>query len=492
MTSMKQYLYGLLGTSFALINLAAFQIQQSQSGPVPPVQNSENFSSIQLVAAQTILYVDPKRGIDSASTGQDPNNPLKTITAALEKAQPGTVIQLAPGRYSAGEMFPLNLKAGVILRGEETNHGEGVVITGGGQHISRSWAAQNVTILAGENTEIRGITVTNPNTRGTGIWVENTSPLIQNNTFVNNNREGVFVSGNGAPLIENNQFMYNGGNGISVTRQASGEIKGNTFIDTGFALAIGHDSTPLILNNQIRQNRIGLVITQNARPTLQGNLIENNSEYGMAVIAQAEPEVAANNIFRNNERENWLVSRQPQGMPPLPEANDSTNGTTNSWNRTTTTTAAAFFSCQPYGDGFATIAQGSMASIPQPMIVWKTYEFDAPENRCVQSTEKLNQLVVANGGKLDKMMFATGRVNNDKAVCLVTDVYESCQPKNMVFKLSQQNADNSAEVLRRLIGFTIQGGGNPVQEVGPEAIAPLRPVSENLQPELGLWFVELP
>jgi len=489
---MKQYLYGLLGTSFALINIAAFQIQQSQSGAVPPVQNSENLSAIQLVAQQTILYVDPKRGIDSASSGKDQNNPLKTITAALEQAQPGTVIQLAPGRYSAGEMFPLNLKPGVILRGEETNHGEGVVITGGGQHISRSWAAQNVTILADENTEIRGITVTNPNTRGTGIWVENTNPLIRNNTFVNNNREGVFVSGTGAPVIENNQFMYNGGNGISVTRQASGEIKGNIFIDTGFALAIGHDSTPLILNNQIRQNRIGLVITQNARPTLQGNLIENNSEYGMAVIAQAEPEVAANNIFRNNERENWLVSRQPQGMPPLPEANGSTNGTTNSWNGTTMTTAATFFSCQPYGDGFATIAQGSMASIPQPMIIWKTYEFDAPENRCIQSTEKLNQLVVANGGKLDKMMFATGRVNNDKAVCLVTDVYESCQPKNMVFKLSQQNADNSAEVLRRLIGFTIQGGGNPVQEVGPEAIAPLRPVSENLQPELGLWFVELP
>lgn len=488
---MKQYLYGLIGTSFALVNLAAVQMPQSQSEPIPLVQNSENLSSIQLVAAQTILYVDPKRGIDSVGSGKDPSNPLKTITAALEKAQPGTVIQLAPGRYSAGEIFPLNLKPGVILRGEEINHGEGVVITGGGQHISRSWAAQNVTILAGENTEIRGITVTNPNTRGTGIWVENTSPLIRNNTLVNNNREGIFVSGTGAPIIENNQFMYNGGNGISVTRQAKGEIKGNIFIDTGFALAIGHDSTPLILNNQIRQNRIGLVITQNARPILQGNLIENNSEYGMAVIAQAEPEVAANNIFRNNEKENWLVSRQPQGMPPLPE-NGNTNSSTSSWNQTHTTTATTFFSCQPYGDGFATIAQGSMASIPQPMIIWRNHEFDAPENRCIQTTEKLNQLVSANGGQLDKMMFATGRVNNDKAVCLVTDVYESCQPKNMVFKLSQANADNSAEVLRRLIGFTIQGGGNPVQELGPEAIAPLRPVSENLQPEPGLWFVELP
>lgn len=482
---MKQGLYGILGTSLALLSVSYFQIQKDRWWQVPTARAqsqvqeslSSTWSSTNLVAQQTILYVDPKRGLDSTNRGTDPNQPLKTITVALEKAQPGTVIQLAPGRYNAGEMFPLNLKSGVTLRGDETGLGQGVIITGGGQHISRSWAAQNVTILAQENTEIRGITVTNSNTRGTGIWVENTNPVIINSTFVNNNREGIFVSGTGSPVIENNQFMYNGGNGISVTRQATGEIRGNIFTDTGFALAIGHDSRPIVSNNQIRQNRIGLVITQNARPILQGNLIENNSEYGIAAIAQAEPEVADNNIFRNNERENWLVSRQPQGTPPLP--------TTNS-----VTTVATAFSCEPYGDGFATIARGPMAAIPQPMIVWKTREFDVPENRCMESTQRLNQLVGENGGKLDKMLFATGRVNNDKAVCLVKDVYESCQPKNMVFKLSRENANNSAEVLRRLIGFTVQGGGNPVQELGPEAIAPLSPVSDNLQPELGLWFIE--
>jgi len=484
---MKQYLFTLLGTSLALINVSIFPIQPHQWGQFPPAQAQENLSPINVVAQQTILYVDPKRGVDTASAGQDPNTPLKTITAALEQARSGTVIQLAPGRYSAGEMFPLNLKPGVTLRGDETGQGEGTIVTGGGQHISPSWAAQNVTILAGENTEIRGITVTNPNTRGTGIWVENTNPVISQNTFVNNNREGVFVSGTGSPLIENNQFMYNGGNGVSVTRQASGVIRNNTFIDTGFALAIGHDSTPLISNNQISQNRIGLVVTQNARPILQGNVIENNSEYGIAAIAQAQPEVADNNIVRNNERENWLVSRQPQGTPPLPETTSVTTSSTATPSTFTSTSTA--FSCEPYGNGFATIAQGSVAAIPQPIIVWKTREFDAPESRCMQSTQRLNQLVIENGGQLDKMLFATGRVNNDKAICLVSDVYQSCQPNNMVFKLSQENANNPAEVLRRLIGFTVEGGGNPVQESGSEAIAPLSPVSQNLQPELGLWFV---
>jgi parallel beta-helix repeat protein len=483
---MKQRLVSILGTSLALLTVSTFQIQQNQWGKLSSAQAEENWSSMNVVAQQTILYVDPKRGIDATNTGQDPNNPLKTITVALEKAQPGTIVQLAPGRYSAGEMFPLNLKPGVTIRGDETRVGEGVIITGGGQYISRSWAAQNVTILAEENTEILGVTVTNPNTRGTGIWVENSNPVIRNSTFVNNNREGIFVSGTSAPLIENSQFMYNGGNGISVTRQATGEIRGNIFIDTGFALAIGHDSSPLISHNQIRQNRIGLVVTQNARPVLQGNLIENNSEYGIAAIAQAEPQVADNNTLRNNERENWLVSRQPQGVPPLPQT--ETDSTAARFNPTSTSSTS--FSCQPYGDGFATIAQGSIASIPQPMIIWKSREFNSPESRCMESTQRLNKLVVENGGQIEKMLFATGRVNNNKAVCLVNDVYESCQPKNMVFKLNRQNANNPAEVLRRLIGFTVQGGGNPVQELGPEAIAPLSPVSEHLQPELGLWFVD--
>lgn len=435
---------------------------------VPTVQPNLN-------TQQRVIYVDPKRGNDSVSAGQSEANALRTITAALERSQAGTVIQLAPGRYHAGEVFPLKLQPGVILRGDESGRGDGVVITGGNTHLSRIWAGQNITILAGESSQILGVTVTNPNPYGTGVWIENANAIVKNSTFTNNNREGIFVSGTAQPIIENNQFMYNGGNGISVTKESKGEIRRNVFQDTGFALAIGHNAAPVVAGNHIHQNRIGIVVTQAARPILEGNIIENNSDYGLVAIAESQPQIAASNTFRGNERENQLIARNPQGIPPTP---DEPSGV-----------QRAYFTCEPYGTNYATVAQQGYASIPQAMIVWKSSEVDLPENRCNEVTQKLNQKVTAYGGQLHKMLFATGRVNNDRVICLVKDLQDSCQPDNMLFTLSGFNASDPTQVLRQLIAFSVEGKGNPVQEFGEEAIAPLESVAHNLQPALGLWFV---
>lgn len=472
---MNKLTYPILLTTLALVSVSGITL----SGERPWRDSSKTLAQpttrTEAIAQQRILYVDPKRGTDSASAGTQAGNPLRTITAAIERSQPGTVIQLAPGRYNAGENFPLKLKSGVALKGDESNKGENVIITGGDSHLSRIWASQNITILAENNSQILGVTVTNPNPFGTGIWIENATVTVQNSTFINNNREGIFVSGTAKPLIESSQFMYNGGNGISVTREARGEIRGNLFQDTGFGLAIGHDSAPVVAQNQIRQNRVGVVVTQAARPVLQGNTIENNTDYGLVAIAQSAPQIASNNTFRGNERENQLIARSPQGIPPTPEEPQSTD--------------RAYFTCEPYGSSYATVAQQGYASIPQAMIVWNSYEFDAPETRCQEVTEKLNQMVSSYGGQLENMLFATGRVNNNKVVCLVRDLQESCQPSNMLFNLSGYNASNPAEVLRRLVAFSVQGKGNPVQEFGEEAIAPLEAVAQGLRPELGLWFV---
>lgn len=473
---MKKLTVAFLATTLAWLGTSALTIGGADGLQAGELRLQGNSLRSQTIAQQRIIYIDPKRGTDTAGAGENVDNPLRTITAALEIVESGTTLQLAPGRYSAGEIFPLKLKPGVILRGNEARQGEGVVIVGSGRHLSRTWAGQNVTILAERNSQILGVTVTNTETRGTGVWVEDANPTIRNSTFVNNNREGIFISGQSQPVIENNNFMYNGGNGISVTREASGEIRGNLFHDTGFGLAIGHTASPIVANNQIRQNRIGIVVTQAARPTLSENIIENNSDYGLVAIAQAQPKIAANNIFRGNERENQLIARQPQGTPPTPAA--------------TSNQRATVFTCEPYSNSFATVVQKGKSSIPQAMIIWENAQFKSPESRCQDVTQRLNSLVAQKGGKLDKMLFATGRVNNDKVVCLVNSIQESCQPNNMLFQLSGANASNPAEVLRRLIAFSVKGGGNPVQEAGEEAIAPLAPVAERLQPELGLWFVD--
>lgn len=262
------------------------------------------------VPVSAIIHVNSATGADSArGTGNTEAAPYRTITYALSQAQPNTVIQLAPGSYTekTGEVFPLAIKQGVTLRGDESTKGQTTTITGGGRYISPTFARQNITVRAEKDSAIIGVTLTNPNTRGTGLWIESTNPIVKNNTFTNSNREGIFVTGTATPKIEANVFTKNGGNGISMTRSAQGEIRNNLFQNTGFGLAIGDTSSPLVAENQINQNTDGMIISDDARPMLRNNVIENNLREGVVAIINAQPDLgtvesAGKNIIRSNGR----------------------------------------------------------------------------------------------------------------------------------------------------------------------------------------------
>ncbi|MEB3336486.1 MAG: DUF1565 domain-containing protein, partial [Leptolyngbyaceae bacterium] len=230
-----------------------------------------SFKLSQIPASAKVVYVNPAFGSDSPGAGESADAAYRTITYALQQVQGLTVIRLAAGSYSrqTGEVFPLVTKPGVILQGDESSKGQTVLLIGGGDYVSPTFAKQNITIRAETNSEIRGITITNPNTRGTAVWIESSNPTISNNTFANSLRDGVFVTGTATPKIEANVFTKNSGNGVSVARSAQGEIRNNLFQSTGFGIAVGGTATPLIEGNQILQNQVGVVVSNAARPILR-------------------------------------------------------------------------------------------------------------------------------------------------------------------------------------------------------------------------------
>lgn len=267
----------------------------------------------------TIVYVNPVLGKDEPSAGLRKGLPYRTITYALQQAKPRTTIQLDPGSYTpeSGEKFPLVLKSEVVVQGDDSTQGATSVIIGGGPHTSPTFGNQNVTILAANNATISGVSVTNPNKRGTGMWIESKSPVIRKSTFKDNKREGIFVTGIptafnpdvAKPTIENSIFTNNSANGISIAKQAQGQIRNNFFRQTGFGLVIGGTATPLITNNTITENRSGIVISDSARPVLRNNRFENNTENGIVVsgFSQAQPDLGTvgspgENIFSGNGR----------------------------------------------------------------------------------------------------------------------------------------------------------------------------------------------
>ncbi|MEN9201954.1 MAG: DUF1565 domain-containing protein [Thermostichus sp. DG02_2_bins_29] len=252
------------------------------------------------------IFVDAAKGSDTRGDGSR-ENPFQTITHAVQRASSGTIIQLFPGVYSeqSGEVFPIRLKAGLILRGDESKLGEGYLITGGGTYISPTVARQNVTVLAETGAEVRGVSIRNQGRRGYALWVESASPRILNNSFVGSIHDGIFVTGASNPWIEGNRFYQNGANGISVLGTSQPTIVNNLFQETGFGLTLDQRSAAIVRNNRILQNRTGVIVGGSAKPILRNNLIAQNLETGLIAITTALPDLGTaadpgNNIFEGN------------------------------------------------------------------------------------------------------------------------------------------------------------------------------------------------
>ncbi len=269
-----------------------------------------SMSKLSAVGLGLAIVVCPSSVLASViQVGKD----VPSITAAIAtKPKPGTVIQLPAGTYSTntGEVFPLRIPQGVTLRGNVSQRGAGVVILGGGRFISPTFADQNATILPANDTIIEGVTVTNSNPRGYGIWVESSQRVqIRNNTLTGNTHDGVFLTGKAEALVVNNLFRSNMGSGLSAVGTSSGEIRQNIFENTGFGLSIGQKSRVKVIANQITNNVDGIVITHEAQPLLRDNVIAGSQRDGVVIVADRDrypqPDLGTSasnggNTFRNN------------------------------------------------------------------------------------------------------------------------------------------------------------------------------------------------
>ncbi|AGY58710.1 DUF1565 domain-containing protein [Gloeobacter kilaueensis] len=251
------------------------------------------------------VHVDPINGNDSAGDGTK-QNPFKTISRAAKAVPARGVLQLAEGEYSeaSGEQFPLRLD-GLELVGNESTKGEGIKIVGGGKHTSPTFASQDVTIVIGKGVTIRGVTISNPNNRGYGLWIESVSPVISDNSFIGSAHDGIFISGTSSAKINHNTFSQNIADGLTAADLSTPTIENNVFENTGFAINVTGKSRPRILGNIVRNNMDGVVIEGRAEPVLRNNTIANNKRSGVVVILLANADLgneseAGNNTFADN------------------------------------------------------------------------------------------------------------------------------------------------------------------------------------------------
>ncbi|MDV2993325.1 MAG: hypothetical protein N4J56_002979 [Chroococcidiopsis sp. SAG 2025] len=272
---------------------------------IPPLQLTQTPTS-ESQTAKKVIFVNPT-AVENGNGSE--SSPFKTIAQALQQAESNVIIKLAAGTYSreSGETFPLRLKPGVTLQGDSSNQGSNIVIKGGGMYMSPTFARQDVAILGADEAGLTGITVTNPNPRGYGLWIESCSPAIADNTFTGSSHDGISITGDSAPIVRNNRFIQNGANGITVYGISKPEIRANVFEQTGYGINVAQRAAPLIIENQIINNRAGVVSQAFTKPVLRNNIIEGNKEDGVVAIGNSQPDLGTptepgKNQFRQNGR----------------------------------------------------------------------------------------------------------------------------------------------------------------------------------------------
>lgn len=277
-------------------------IDITKSAALEQVANSNSSSNS---TSNPTVYVNPSTG-NNQGLGTE-QSPYKTLTFALQRVINGGIVMLAPGTYSNGEVFPIVIPSRVMVVGNINTKGRNIIIIGSGNYATPTFGNQSVALRMENQSQLRGVTVTNPQTRGTGIWVESTNPVIMGNTFTNCGREGIFVSGTGKPLIMDNLFTINGASGISYGRSGKGEIRRNTFTKTGYGIALSDTTAPLIIDNTFTANHGGIFLSRQAKPVLRRNVISKNTGIGLLINEAAQPHLGnaqdpAGNVIRDNNQ----------------------------------------------------------------------------------------------------------------------------------------------------------------------------------------------
>ncbi len=278
------------------------------------------------VGARTVVkefstyYVNHSTGND-ANDGKSWATALKTITTALQTAQPCDQVWVAAGTY----MENITMKNGVALYGgfagnetllNQRNWVKNITTINGSQNGSVVTADQ-----VGSIASLDGFTVTNGQADGGGIYCSSSSPSISNDIITMNLcSTGIWGGGginctNSSPMIFSNTIINNkanncDGGGIFLSNSSpvlsNNTISGNTSTYSGGGICC-NDSLPIISRNMIKNNTAyrggGMYIQYGSNFDITANVITNNSSTGDGgglYIDSSSPVVTSNVIASNS------------------------------------------------------------------------------------------------------------------------------------------------------------------------------------------------
>ncbi len=262
------------------------------------------------------------------SNGQDANDgtraaPVKTLREALRRSEPGTVIELAAGRYATGtgEQFPVQVPPQRRVIGPPS--GGAAILQGSGALSHPVLGLVEVTCIVQDQAQLENLTLTNPEPRGIGLWIDQGRPIVQTVQCTGCDRYGMVILDEAIPTVLASQCLNNGEAGLALFRRGKGSLVRLQCRQNSVGIALFDQAAPLLQNCDIRQNQIGIAITDTARPVLRGNQVRQNQTYGLRNQGQGAPDLGvAQDEGLNVFRDNGQADIQNQGSALISCGND--------------------------------------------------------------------------------------------------------------------------------------------------------------------------
>ena len=235
-----------------------------------------------------------------------------SIQEAIDISDRGDTIKVAPGTYYEN----IVIRDGRHLLGAGADR---TILTDDGEG-----PPDPIIQIEGDCT-VSGFTVTGARGAGIGhaIMITRGAPTVKNNVVRDNSYTGIGVHSESSltnPLITKNKIYGNGGAGIAVLGQfARPIIRDNELHDnTNVGIASTDLGSPLVQNNNIFENGVGVAAKEGAKAVIKGNKIVRNKLVGVAVLKEALGVVRKNEITGNGtvgvnveeKAEAWLLENQ--------------------------------------------------------------------------------------------------------------------------------------------------------------------------------------
>ena len=207
------------------------------------------------------------------------------------KAQAGSTLELRDSDFSyMGYLMPNGIGIEIYTSGAVVDHNN---ITNGFEGVYVQDNSATITNNTITNMDLYGIEAYN-----------SAGSKIADNHIKNNADRGIMVTTGGASMKILNNDLYNNVEGIHLTVNTQALVKGNT-VDQHFQGSsrdlIVDQSNPIIDGNHLMNANVGIQYISLCGGTAKNNIIENgdgNSDVGIKVAQQSSPTIVNNTIYK--------------------------------------------------------------------------------------------------------------------------------------------------------------------------------------------------